>query len=473
MTKHKEKKNHKIPKIIISLIFLLISIALVISVIKLNLIPNKFVIIGSLLMLFINLIAIGCLFSKKKWPKIITILLYIMILAVSIIGIHFTNITDKFLDQATNNTIKTYSLKFFILSKTKYEAHQINSRDVYYFDNSEYCEDAITKLNQQFTVNLINNESIADLFNKDIFLIDEATYNLFVEEYNINPNDYYIIYTIDLNYQIENEIKSEKEIDKDKHYFNIFVGAYDFSGYRMDMNKIVTINTKTNQILITNVDRFSYLTVPGYNKKNRLNEIAPLGIKHLFNSLESTLNIKFDYYLVAKAEGLVTLVDDLGGIEYCSDMAFTTYHGKVIGTYDNRGAEHVKVKKGCQHLDGIETLTVARERLAFKNGTHQRDKNTTAILIDIVNELKKPGNISKLSTILNDVNGLYNTSIPRNLITKSTKQYLNKGWDIKVQELTGKQVTANLCFSDIKGLAAILSDADIARVRSKIVELDK
>ena len=49
-------------------------------------------------------------------------------------------------------------------------------------------------------------------------------------------------------------------------------------------------------------------------------------------------------------------------------MEYTTSHALILDTYDDSLGEKLHVKKGCQWLNGIETLTVARERLAFKTG---------------------------------------------------------------------------------------------------------
>ena len=290
--------------------------------------------------------------------------------------------------------------------------------------------------------------------------MDKTTFYLFVEENGINADDYYLIDELSIEYEIDkkeeqtettNSKNDNKKQSDEGDYYNIYLGGYDFSGFRMDLNKIITINTKTNEILITSVHRYTYINIPAYNQKNILSNTAYYGINNNIEALEELFDIDIDYYVSVKTNGLVSLVDTIGGIEYCSDQAFTTSHAKVIGTYDDTKGEHVKVKKGCQHLDGIETLTVAREREAFKMGAVQRDKNTTAIMLDILYQMRSPENIMNYTSILNAVGGMYTTSIPREELTEGVKRLLNGGWSIKTQSLSGTNGRNKIHFSNLIG----------------------
>ncbi len=485
----------KIIKSIITLIFLALSIFLIFKVNKLGLVPNKYLIIGAITLIVLNAVASTLLFCKSLIPKIFSVIIYIIIAIVLGVGIHLSTTVDNFLDNSLDNPTNTIVLKYYVLSKTEMEPDSLNNSNVYYFDNKIYTDRAIKALKEKYNVLLFTTTSVQDLFNYDLILIDSASLNLIKEETTLDISEYKSIYEFTVEYDQEEidkiieennsfipeeeqegqeEIVKKKEITNDNdHYFNIYIGAYDFTN-RTDLNKIVTVNTKTNEILITNIHRFTYLDVPGYGIKNRLSDIALYGIQNNINALEYKLNIKIDYYLIAKPDGLVTLIDDIGGIEYCSDMAYTTDHAKVIGTYDDTLGDHVEVKEGCQHLDGIETLTVARERLAFKGGAWKRDENTTAIMLDIFEQMKKPSNITRYSTILNDLSGMYNTTVSRNVLTRSIKQLLDNGWSIKVQTLRGKNTTGKIGYFDRVDAAIVnVYDDSLEECIKNIKALDK
>ena len=479
-------------KWLIAIVFFIVSVGLVLAVNSLNIVPNKYLIIGSVLLLSINTIANLCLFSEKKWPKIITIIIHILIIAISIIGIHFSYVANDFLNKAFNNAEKTYQIKFSIFSNEIIDEKSLDKKEVYYYKDAIHINDAINKLKEKYNIEFKSLDDLAKVFEQKTFLVDESTFNMFVEDFELDSSKLHPVTSIELEYEMDTEEQPEEEQpeeesnDKDKkeetkkkksnnsdHYYNIFLGGYDFSGRRMDMNKLITINTKTNEILITNLHRYTYLDVPGYNQKNTLSSMSVYGLKNNVKAIEKLLDIKINYYLVARTEGLVKLVDDVGGINYCSNLEFTTVHAKVIGTYDDSVGDKVHISKGCQHLDGIETLTVARERLAFEMGAVERDKNTTNIMLDILEQMKKPANISKYTTILNDVSGMYTTSIPRDLITKSVKQLLNKGWSIKTNSIRGKNGRDRVHFSNVKGSVMYPSASSVNQAKSKINALDK
>lgn len=455
-----ENKRNLIIKIVISLIFIFLSGWLFLSVYKLGIIPNKYLIIFVVILVIIHLISNLCLFSKKKWLKIFTVILMLLLTIVSVFGIKYANDIDNFLDTSLNNAENKLTIDFVLLSKNNYDEGDLVNKEVYYYNSALFIDKALAKLNEKYQVTTKGIDDITKLFDYDIFIMDKTTFYLFVEENGINADDYYLIDELSIEYETDkkeeqtettNSKNDNKKQSDEGDYYNIYLGGYDFSGFRMDLNKIITINTKTNEILITSVHRYTYINIPAYNQKNILSNTAYYGINNNIEALEELFDIDIDYYVSVKTNGLVSLVDTIGGIEYCSDQAFTTSHAKVIGTYDDTKGEHVKVKKGCQHLDGIETLTVAREREAFKMGAVQRDKNTTAIMLDILYQMRSPENIMNYTSILNAVGGMYTTSIPREELTEGVKRLLNGGWSIKTQSLSGTNGRNKIHFSNLIG----------------------
>lgn len=455
-----ENKRNLIIKIVISLIFIFLSGWLFLSVYKLGIIPNKYLIIFVVILVIVHLISNLCLFSKKKWLKVFTVILMLLLTIVSVFGIKYANDIDNFLDTSLNNAENKLTIDFVLLSKNNYDEGDLVNKEVYYYNSALFIDKALAKLNEKYQVTTKGIDDITKLFDYDIFIMDKTTFYLFVEENGINTDDYYLIDELSIEYEIDkkeeqtettNSKNDNKKQSDEGDYYNIYLGGYDFSGFRMDLNKIITINTKTNEILITSVHRYTYINIPAYNQKNILSNTAYYGINNNIEALEELFDIDIDYYVSVKTNGLVSLVDTIGGIEYCSDQAFTTSHAKVIGTYDDTKGEHVKVKKGCQHLDGIETLTVAREREAFKMGAVQRDKNTTAIMLDILYQMRSPENIMNYTSILNAVGGMYTTSIPREELTEGVKRLLNGGWSIKTQSLSGTNGRNKIHFSNLIG----------------------
>ena len=449
----------KIVKIIISIIYVIFSAIFMLKLNSMDVIPNKYLLLVLGVIVLLNIIASACLLVKNKWLKIITVLLYLLLTIGYVIGIIYADKTNEFLDKTfTNNEIESIQIHYLLLSKKNYSDKDLYNKDIYYNSTDDHIEEALLKLNKEITANMKDLKDISKIYEKGIFFITEYTYNELQENYGINPNDYKVLKKIELEFKVEKEeikeqkaIEKKEEIDKEKKdSYNIYLAAKDFSNNRIDLNKVITVNTKTKEILITNVNRFSYLEIEGKGK-NRLSSTGYYGVQYNKKAIEQSLGIEIDYYFSVETSGFVELVDAIGGIEYCSDVAYTTTHALVLGTYDDTKGEKLHVKKGCQHLNGIETLTVARERNAFSGWITQRERNNTAIMEDILESAKKPSNITRYLKILESMEGMYKTNIPKETIQDGIKTLLNDKWSIKNQEIDGKYGTNTILFGKDRG----------------------
>ena len=480
----------KIIKLIIGIIFAIMSSLIMYKVYSINMIPNKYLLVFAVILIALNIVADLCLFIKNKWLKIITILIYILISIISVIGTIYVNETDKFIDDTfSNNQEDVIKINYLLLSKNDYTIDDVDSKDIYYYTGSLYHDEAIIKLKEKVSSKFISSDDITSIYKNDLFFIDELSYDSLQESYGVNKEDYNIIYKIEFEIKADSDIDSEdNEIEdsdiKDSNKnggtqasntkngsYNIYLTAYDFSGYRSDLNKIITVNTKKHEILITNIHRFAYVEVEGRSGRNTLSSNGYYGVNVNKKALEKELGIKIDYYFTVKSPGLVKVVDSLGGIEYCSDQAYTTDHALVMDTYDDSKAQHLKVVKGCQHLNGIETLTVARERLAFTMGATKRDENTSAIIEDILYAAKKPSNITRYVSILNSMNGLYKTNVSKDIMTNGVKSLLDEKWTIRNQAINGQIKTNYVNFSNAKGFVYYLDQSSVKTCSNKINSL--
>ena len=202
---------------------------------------------------------------------------------------------------------------------------------------------------------------------------------------------------------------------------------------------IATINQDTHKILLTSIPRDYYIEVAGYNgTKDKLSFITQ-GVDVSMESLELLFDTDIDYYLKIDTNSLVTLVDQIGGIEYCSDVEFTTTHAQVLNTYNDSYGRKLHIVKGCQHLNGVQTLTVARERNAFPGRDRVRQQNCQKIMIAIFKKIATIDTIGRYNDVLNAVSNSYETNISRDIITSNIKDVLNNGnkWTIETQSVDG------------------------------------
>src|SRR5699024_4581684 len=115
------------------------------------------------------------------------------------------------------------------------------------------------------------------------------------------------------------------------------------------------------------------------------------------------------------------------------------------------------VKKGCQHLNGIEILTVARERNAFIGRDRVRQKNCQKIILAIFDKLKSTDSFKNYKEILDSLSNLYTTTIPKDVVTSIAKDTIDGAeWKFTTQSVDGTD--SNHVF------IAILNDYDFAMI---------
>lgn len=459
--------KNKIIKLIISLIYIVFTTIFIFKLNSMNIIPNKYLLLTIVILVILNIISILCLMVKNKWLKIITILIYLILSITYIFGIKYINKTNHFIDKTfTNNEIESIKINYLLVSKNKYSNKELYYKDVYYDAYDEHVDEAILELNKKYTSNMKKIDSLDELYKKEVFFISDFMYEELQENGKINPNEYNILYKVELEIKVDKEDTDNKKKDT----YNIYLAARDFSGHRVDLNKIITVNTKTKEILITSVNRFSYLEIEGKGK-NRLSSTGYYGVQYNKKAIAKELGIKIDYYFSIDTASFVELVDALGGIEYCSDESYTTTHALVLGTYDDSKGDKLHVKKGCQHFNGIETLTVARERNAFEGYITKRERNCNAIMEDILNSAKKSSNITRYPKILDSMDGMYKTNIPKDIVKSGIKSLLNDKWSIKTQEIEGEYGTNSICFGRERGFVFYWDKKSKEKVSKKINDL--
>ncbi|MCI8347221.1 MAG: LCP family protein [Bacilli bacterium] len=429
---------------IVSLLSLIITTVLFFFMIHLDIIPVFYLIFLGLVIYGLN--GLGTLFLKNKkrlWNIIGGILLLIISVISGVLIFYFIK-TNHFFNQSFDNASNIYKTTYYIVAKenSSYKKIQdIENKTLNYYEGETYIEKATSFLDKVLSYNENNYSNIGLMLedmnqNKiELILISKTSYDLvFNIDTSMEKKNYKIIYQFD----IKNKMKIEKT--KTKDIFNIYIGGRDFTNANMDFNMIITMNTKTQQVLLTSIPRDYYIEVDGYNKKDTLSYMGALGITTNMKSLEKFLDIPIDYYVSIDTLGLVSLVNELGGINYCSDFEYTTTHALILDSYDDTKGQKLHVKKGCQHINGIEALTIARERKSIQGGDRKRQENCQEILIDILEQMKGFKTLTNYNNILNSISDLYETTIPKSVIKKIIKDTIhNKGtWNVQKQVLDGE-----------------------------------
>lgn len=448
MTRKQKKKVLRLSKsrLFILLVNLLFTILFVYSGVSLHFVPFKFVLFIVAFLVFFNIAILFLLKRKKVSFQIAGYLLTIFLILIETVGIYYVDRTNQFLNQAFGHANGSYTSTFYVLTKVADHSKQLEDyRDqkISYYSNAPHMDEATAKLSEQVAYEKVAVDDLYSLFNDlgnnevSALLIDQNYYDFVFDAIpNLKKEDFQLIHSFDITFQVEN-----KDVGDVGESFNIYVGGNDFTGSLMDFNMIITVNMKKHQILMTSIPRDYYIPVTGLNgRKDTLSFMGALGhgIETNRKSLEEFFGVDLSYYVKIDTKSLVGIVDEVGGIDYCSDVSYWTTHAMILDDYDDSKGEKLYVQKGCHHLNGIETLTVARERKAFPGGDRQRQKNCQDIIQAIFKQLLSTNTITNYNNILNSLSDLYQTNIPREKITDLLYETINgASWEFQEQSVNG------------------------------------
>lgn len=466
--KHFNKLN------ILSIIDLVLLIILLVLIFNVNILPTKYLILVIVLLLVINILGIVLVNLKKKVLKIIGVIILVLSILLSGVGSYYLFYTNNFLNESFNSVKKKVSTYYIVTSSNnKYSKKSDIKGKVYYYKNNANIKNVLKVVKEDLNVKTSSYDDVTsmiqDVVNKkiDFMLIDKSSYNIVLDlDNNISKKELKVVYEFDIE-----KYENKKEDSKDA--FNILISGKDFAGLT-DYNAIVTVNTNTHEILLTSIPRDYYMEIAGQNgKKDSLSHLFIYDEETLEKTLENFFDIDIDYVINIKAEGLVKIVDEVGGITYCSDQAFTTTHALILNDYNDTGKQKLYVKKGCQELNGIETLTVARERNAFVGRDRMRQKNAQKIIIAIFDKMKSANLFANYNNILNALGDSYSTNIPKKVITNIAKDTIDGAeWNIMTQSVDGSDKwDADIAILNDKGYAMIPNTQDIVNATNKMNEV--
>lgn len=240
--------------------------------------------------------------------------------------------------------------------------------------------------------------------------------------------------------QVEKEIEV-KETAKDEDIFNIYISGIDTYGSisaisRSDVNLIMTVNRKTNKILITTTPRDSYLPIAGggNNQHDKLTHAGLYGVNASIQTLENLYGIDIDYYARVNFTSFLTLVDLVGGIEVVNDQAFTSIHSD----------RHYPA--GTLQLDGEQALDFVRERYGLEDGDNDRGKNQEKVLAALIKKVSSINSLSAYTSLVNTIGDSVQTNIPLTTLMDIANTQLDSGtkYEIETQALEGTGSTGQL-----------------------------
>ena len=439
----KKMKIRKITNNILSILGILITLLLFVNLIKLQIIPKKILALFILLEIIINTITILLLKKNKKILHIIGILLLFILIMSNLCINSIVVSTNQFINKSFTNYI-TNKIDYIVLTNINNPVNNIDevneNETFYYYKYSKKIEEALKELGNYHYIETDSVSKTLDELNhsNNYLVISKGNYEYLLDSsILLNKDNYKIIKEYTITYK-------EKRNDEVKTSFTIYLNGVDFTGIMRDFNMLITVNMEKKKVLLTPILRGYYINVPAYNMKDTLMCLGSLDSDVSKEALEELFQTKIDYTVNINTNSLVDVVDNLNGIEFCSDYSFQTTHALVTDTYDDRGKTKLYVEKGCKNYSGIEILAIARERLNLRNNERGRIDNCKKIMMSIGKKSLSLGTLINYQQVLDSYSNLYTTDMNKEVMIKIInsiiKDYAN--YQIEEQFVDGTDGTA-------------------------------
>lgn len=440
------KKFSKVLSILLSVVLVISSFYLLYQVIRLNVLPSKFLFPLTIGVVVLDAIFILLLvyFSKNVVSKIVCIVLTLFICVATCMGGYYISKTQNVLSDITNvakhakNTVSVIVKESSsIKNKSQLNGISVGSLRL----NEEGSKKALKELSKEgIVLNQTEYDSMTALLEAfyngevDSIIINESSRSqiLDMEAYSNFDSNTRVVYQT--SYKVKNNDSATSVSDITSKPFNVLIsgsdsrGGFDENG-RSDVIMVATVNPKTHTILLTSVPRDFYVTTAcdagDGCMQGALDKITHTGI-HGTNTtkrtVEQLLGIEINYTFKVGFDTVTELVDVLGGVDVYVEPGYATTTSEF------------SVHEGVNHLNAQQALAFARERYSYTEGDRQRTKNQQQVLMGIVKEATKPSVITNYAAIMDTMANTFSTTMSNEEITALIKYQLNNNPTWKMEQ---------------------------------------
>lgn len=387
-----------------------------------------------------------CIFKKMKIFNSIMLLISIAVVIFSVIQLR---VVLNLFDRVNDNAVYSESTMVVAVLKNSsiVEVKDLENKKVTYADiDGSNVRALLSNLKDEKKINLLTTPSFSypEVYEKldkksvDAVIINKSFYDLIETVYPNFTEKINIIY----EYKVKSEVKKKdvKEVEnklkekKSDDYYNIYISGIDTFGNistvsRSDVNIIMTVNEKSDKILLTTTPRDSYVNIVGQgdNAYDKLTHAGLFGIDTSIHTLEKLYDINIDYYVRVNFTSFLKIIDLLGGIEVDNPVSFTTRYGMTFPA-------------GKIKLNSDKALKFVRERYTLQNGDADRGKNQERVIAAIIKKLSSREVLSNYSNIVNELSSSIQTNMPMSKIISIAGSRLNSGksFNVESQALNGK-----------------------------------
>ena len=252
------------------------------------------------------------------------------------------------------------------------------------YDDTQKLYDALKSNDVQLMV-LTNNEK------SDLSVIDE--------EYEDK-----IVVLFEKKYELD--MIATKPVDVSKEPFTVYLQGADLSSKdeisstgRGDVNILLTVNPKTEQVYMQVIPRDTFVYIPSRGGSSKLSYSGWWGgVQSSIDSIEDKFDIEINYYAKINFNGLIDLVDALGGVTVYS------HH-----TYSYQGYHFTE---GYNEVDGQKALRFARARKMLPKNELSRGQHQMELIKGIFKKFAENPTYENSMAVIDSLSDNFITNIP-------------------------------------------------------------
>lgn len=436
------------------------SIVLMIMVVRLGLVPMKYLIIVGLVLVALESGMYVWLQpykhrhhhdKKGKTRYLVGKIVSFVLSLLMVVGSFAVSKGNKSINEifGDNNEEITYSV--IVLKNSSYKKlSDLNGRSIGIqpnvdTTNQNYVLKEIAKKATLSSTEYLNYQAVAEglvSHSVECILLNEA-YRTALAEYDSNfSKDTKVIWKYTLTQNVKPQTKSTNAAGT----FIVYISGIDAYGTastvsRSDVNMIVTVNTNTHNILMTSIPRDYYVPLANSGKEDKLTHSGLFGVENTVKTVENFMDIDIDYYARLNFTTLTELVDAIGGIDVYSDKDIKLLHGREL-------------HEGVNHMDGATALAFARERYGYESGDYHRVQNQQDVLTAIIKKMLSPTLLTNYTKILNAAGDSFTTNMPADKMKELANEQLNTNasWNFssRIMQGTGKMMTGGYMMPNTK-----------------------
>lgn len=463
-----QSKFSKVLSILLSVVLVISSFYLLYQVIRLNVLPSKFLFPLTIGVVVLDAIFILLLvyFGKNVVSKIICIVLTLFICVASCMGGYYISKTQSVLSNITNvakhakNTVSVI-VKESSSIKNKSQLNGVSVGSVRL--NEQGSKKVLKELSGEgIALNQTVYDSMTALLvafyngEVDSIIMNESSRSqiLDMEAYSNLDSNTRVVYQT--SYKVKNNDSATSVSDITSKPFNVLIsgsdtrGGFDENG-RSDVIMVATVNPKTHTILLTSVPRDFYVTTAcdagDGCMQGALDKITHTGI-HGTNTtkrtVEQLLGVEINYTFKVGFDTVTELVDVLGGVDVYVEPGYAVH------------TSYLNVNEGINHLNGEQALAYARERYSYTEGDRQRTKNQQQVLMGIIKETTKPSVITNYAAIMDTMANTFSTTMSNDEITDLIKYQLNNNPTWKMEQYVVDGTGDTLMCAELGDAASVM-----------------